>query len=86
MNAELDRIAQTVYNRLQQHGLKGRTITLKIKYSDFKQITRNQSFPYQVTEISIIKSTAKVLLASTGQKTKKYVCWAFQFLISGNIT
>ena len=71
MNAELDRIAQKVYNRLQQHGLKGRTITLKIKYSDFKQITRNQSFPYPVTEISTIQATAKQLLASTGRENKK---------------
>ena len=64
MNSELDKIAQTVYNRLQQHGLSERTITVKIKYSDFKQITRNQSFAHPVTEVSIIRETARQLLAS----------------------
>jgi DNA polymerase IV len=65
MNVELERISLTVYNRLQQHGLKGRTCTLKIKYSDFRQITRNQSFPQPVDDFAIIQETAKQLLAST---------------------
>ncbi len=43
MYPELDKIALTVANRLQKYQLKGRTVTLKIKYSDFRQITRNQS-------------------------------------------
>src|SRR5215207_8986918 len=33
MNAELEKIAATVDRRLQEHGVKGRTITVKIKYS-----------------------------------------------------
>lgn len=71
MNAELDRIAQTVYNRLQRYNLKGRTITLKIKYYDFKQITRRHSFPHQVAELAKIQETAKMLLASTTIVGKK---------------
>jgi DNA polymerase IV len=71
MNIELDKIAQTVYDRLQRHGLKGRTITLKIKYSDFKQITRNQSFPHPVNDRYTICTTAKQLLASTEPENKQ---------------
>jgi DNA polymerase IV len=65
MDAELDLISLTVHNRLQQHGLKGRTLTLKIKYGDFRQITRNHSFPQPVDELAEIQATAKKLLAST---------------------
>ena len=70
MEAELDKIAITVCNRLQTYQLKGRTVTLKIKYSDFKQITRNQSFAVGFNDLETICSTAKRLLeaAVTGDK------------------
>ncbi|TWI97094.1 DNA polymerase-4 [Mucilaginibacter frigoritolerans] len=71
MDAELDKIAQTVCNRLQNYQLKGRTITLKIKYSDFKQITRNQSFTSGVNDLETISATAKRLLAATLPEDKK---------------
>jgi len=71
METELDKIAKIVYNRLQNYQLKGRTITLKIKYSDFKQITRNQSFPVGVNDFETISATAKRLLAATGPEDKK---------------
>ena len=65
MDAELDKIALTVYKRLQKYQLKGRTITLKIKYSDFKQITRNQSFQHPIDDLETIMETAKQLLRYT---------------------
>jgi len=71
MYSELDRISLTVFNRLQQHGLRGRTITLKIKYSDFKKITRNQSFPDPVSDIETIQKTAKLLLTLTKPQNVK---------------
>lgn len=71
MEVELDKIAKTVCNRLLAHQLKGRTITLKIKYSDFKQITRNHSLPVAVNDLETICSTAKQLLASSVTDEKK---------------
>ena len=71
MARELDKIAQTVYNRLQRYQLKGRTITLKIKYSDFKQITRSRSFPEPVEDLAAITATAIALLAATELKNRK---------------
>jgi DNA polymerase-4 len=71
MNAELDKIAKTVYNRLQLYQLKGRTITLKIKYSDFKQITRSRSFAASLNDLNTIATTAKELLSATDLKSKK---------------
>jgi DNA polymerase-4 len=65
MNKELDKIAATVHKRLINHGLKGRTVTLKIKYSDFKIITRSKSFSESLNDLSIISETAKELLLTT---------------------
>ncbi|CAN5340311.1 DNA polymerase IV [soil metagenome] len=71
MNGELDKIAATVCKRLQHYQLKGRTLTLKIKYSDFKQITRNQSFPLGFNDLDTIAAVAKQLLAATDPEDKK---------------
>ncbi len=65
MNAELDKIALTVAGRLEKYQLKGRTVTLKIKYSDFRQITRNQSFFHPIGDLATIATTAKQLLLKT---------------------
>ena len=71
MNRELDKIAQMVYNRLIKHELSGRTITVKIKYSDFRQITRNHSFAHPVDDLSVIGETARQLLALTEPEGKE---------------
>ena len=73
MNIEIDKIAETVCRRLQQNGLKGRTVTLKIKYGDFRQITRSLSFLLPVNDYHTISETARRLLLSTepaGKKTR----------------
>jgi DNA polymerase-4 len=62
MHKELDRIGLIVYNRLTKNQLKGRTITLKVKYSDFTQITRNLSFATPIGDMDTITETAKSLL------------------------
>jgi DNA polymerase-4 len=71
MNEELSRIAQMVFNQLKKYNLKGRTITLKVKYSDFKQITRSRSFIHPITEYDDILLTAKLLLSSVFSENKK---------------
>lgn len=71
INTELDRIAGLVEKRLQRYALRGRTITLKIKYSDFRMITRSQSFPYPVDGEDAIASTARQLFAATELGDKK---------------
>lgn len=71
MNAELDKISLVVHERLKKYGLKGRTITIKIKYSDFRQITRNQSLPQPVNDLETISTIAKQLLAATEPEDKK---------------
>ncbi|SMF65664.1 DNA polymerase IV [Allosphingosinicella indica] len=47
--AELDRISQTVWRRIAEKGLAGRTVTLKVKYSDFRICTRARTLGHSVT-------------------------------------
>jgi DNA polymerase-4 len=73
MEAELDKIAPLVEARLKKHQLKGRTVTVKIKFHDFKIITRSRSFPAPVDDLQLITTTAKSLLAEaqlTGLKVR----------------
>lgn len=71
MCAELEKIATTVCNRLEKYNLKGRTITLKIKYHNFVQITRSQSFDYLLNDYETIINTSKQLLLNSGLENKK---------------
>ncbi len=70
-SVELAKITQTVVERLARKELKGRTITLKVKYSDFRQITRNKSFLHPVADYETILDTAVQLLAATGPEGSK---------------
>jgi DNA polymerase-4 len=69
--AEIDKITEIVCKRLDTYQLKGRTVTLKIKYSDFKQITRSKSFLQPVGDVENISAAAKQLLATTLPDDKK---------------
>jgi DNA polymerase-4 len=71
MHSEINRIAMLVADRLHRHGLSGRTITLKIKYHDFKQITRSQSYDVAAKDFQTIASTARKLLDSVEFADKK---------------
>lgn len=71
MNTELDKLSQTVANRVQTYQLKGRTVTLKIKYSDFRQITRNYSVPEPINDFTTISEAVKNLLLTTGPEDKR---------------
>jgi DNA polymerase-4 len=62
MAERLERIAAELERRLQKHKISGKTITLKIKYSDFTQQTRSKTLPYFVSDKGIIFETVKELL------------------------
>jgi len=62
MSEKLDKIAQEVARRLQKSKVAGKTITLKIKYSDFTLQTRSKTLPYFLSDKDIILETAKDLL------------------------
>jgi len=47
---------------LRRHAYKGRTVTLKVKYADFKQITRSHSLDARTDNTTVIFETACKLL------------------------
>jgi len=71
MNAELEKIANVVHDRLMRYKMKGRTVTLKIKYHDFKQITRSTSFAEGIDDLEVILNTAVQLLGGTEPEDSK---------------
>ncbi len=61
---------ETVGRRLRRHSLKGRTITLKIKYSDFRLITRSHTIDQPTDSTTVIAGTACELLESEKRTLK----------------
>ncbi len=59
---ELDKVARDVINYIIKKEFKGRTVTLKIKFSDFKIITRSKTFPAPVSDYETIRNAGQDLL------------------------
>lgn len=62
MLERLENISEELEQRLINSKVSGKTITLKIKYSDFKTQTRSKTLPYFVKDKAIILDTVKELL------------------------
>jgi DNA polymerase IV len=62
MEDRLESIAKELERRLQKHKIAGKTVTLKIKYSDFSQQTRSKTLPYFISDKALLLETAKELL------------------------
>lgn len=62
MHDLLKQISETVAKRLEKYGLKGKTVTLKIKFSDFKLITRSRSFSNAIDSAEVMYAEAIKLL------------------------
>jgi DNA polymerase-4 len=54
--------AEEVGRDLRKHGFKGKTITLKVKFSNFKTVTRSTTLPEPIHSTRIIYDTAMKLL------------------------
>ena len=62
MLERLERIANELERRLKKYSISGKTITLKIKFSDFTMQTRSKTLPYFITDKGLLLETAKELL------------------------
>lgn len=62
MLERLVQITEEIERRLKKNGVSGKTITLKIKYSDFSLQTRSKTQPYFISDKHLILDTAKELL------------------------
>ena len=62
MQERLEGIATELEKRLKKYNISGKTVTLKIKYSDFTTQTRSKTLPYFISDKGLLFETAKELL------------------------
>jgi DNA polymerase-4 len=62
MLEQLEKIATSLERRLKKQNIAGKTVTLKIKYSDFSQQTRSKTVPYFISDKGLILENVKELL------------------------
>ncbi len=62
MNAAFAPILDKVWRSCDAHGLRGRTVTLKVKYEDFQIVTRRITLPAPVAGRTILEETSLALL------------------------
>lgn len=64
LKLELGRLAEDVARRLDHLGRGGRTVTLKVRYSDFTTITRSRTLSEPTQEAPVIAQAARELLTT----------------------
>ncbi|MEM8825634.1 MAG: DNA polymerase IV [Pseudomonadota bacterium] len=62
LTAALDGIIETVWARIEKNEAAGRTVTLKMKFADFEQITRAQSFAAPLSDQDMFARVGRDLL------------------------
>lgn len=67
----LREIAEEVWLRVSKSGLFGRTVTLKVKYADFTQVTRRRTFAESVRDFGLFWETGRDLLGIVDVSRKK---------------
>ena len=62
LSAALGTVADAAWERIERADTAGRTVTLKMKFADFRQITRAQSSALPITERAAFERTGRALL------------------------
>ncbi len=71
LEQELRNIAEEVWQRISRRHFFGRTLTLKVKYADFEQITRSKTALHQITDFDEFWQVACELLEQVDLSQKK---------------
>ena len=61
--AELVPLAEKVWRHCEAKEISGRTVTLKVKYADFQQITRSRTLPKQIGGADEMIAVSQSMLA-----------------------
>jgi DNA polymerase-4 len=64
LREKLRSIAKDVWERLSRHNFAGRTVTLKIKYADFRETSKRKTLTHSVKKFEAFWVISKGLLAS----------------------
>jgi DNA polymerase-4 len=71
LNVELYNLAKEVIQRMKDESFYGKTVTLKVKYSDFKIITRSKTFAHNITDFYFLWNSAKEILKQIDMSQRK---------------
>jgi DNA polymerase-4 len=66
LESKISALAEELAKRLGRSKVSGKTITLKLKYSDFNTQTRSKTLPYFIADKDLIEETATKLLYQEG--------------------
>lgn len=64
--AELAAVRDEVWGRMQRHAFSGKTVVLKLRFDDFRQITRSRTLPFAVATEETLRGVSEELLAGVG--------------------
>ena len=64
LSREVTRVAGYAWERIERAGVRGRTVTLKVKYADFTLITRSRSFVAPIADRDAFEAAGQALLAA----------------------
>lgn len=68
---ELQVLAEKLHRRVTAKQKSGRTVTIKVKYADFSQVTRSATQPFYLDSYDDIYTTARQLLEKVNLEDKK---------------
>jgi DNA polymerase-4 len=63
--AALDEVLQVLKRRVDRNGVSGRTLTLKVKYANYQQVTRSRTQAAPIADLADLKQIALELLETT---------------------
>ena len=61
---EVTRVAGLAWERIERAEVRGRTVTLKVKFADFTLITRSKSFAAPIADLAVFEGAGQALLAA----------------------
>ena len=87
LNEVIQDIAEMLWKDIRKYDIHGRTLTLKVKYSDFQQITRSKTFQSYIDSDTQISETAMQIMKSeyTGDRRIRLVGITISRLEHGDI-
>ncbi|MCU0435481.1 MAG: DNA polymerase IV [Bacteroidia bacterium] len=74
LTQELASLAEKLTGRLERYDLAGRTVTVKVKYHDFKQVTRSKTLAAPPDKDELLQTAIELLqLTEAGQKRVRLI-------------
>ena len=67
----LKELAQEVSMRVKKRAVWGKNVTIKVKFSDFTQITRSMMTPYPISEVDEIMTYVHMLVSKVEEPEQK---------------